>query len=731
MQSGTSELKDHPVLELFLQHRVMEELCTRAIHDKPQGLLPVILAATTSIMRTLRYPLLPHQRVHKPLCQLLTHATDISAQYALAAKRLPSSDRADMISYTRRIDANLANLILCLWRKIYEAPQTLDFFSFIDHTASAAGVTTAETPHHQLVQLDLIKCLIPLMGKQKIGATAKEALLLAVSLHDVRINYYILHETRLMHNVVTELSKKYVQSVDSLLLTVVPSSPSSLVPLVTHDATAAFEKVLRFCSALALASCANVSRPSLSHNNNSTKTVFVPQKSVDLFSEICREVREVFISTCLVPLMMEHAEQQVIATQAVCRLMLRELMAGSAAAIGVGNREGQKHIHPIALLISQQLIRSSELSDALLARASSASKDVSLSTLLLLESLVGCAALTDLEIVFLRSDANSDANSSEEGSVPATTNIESVLNTLQFPSQHHQDGGSKGSKKVPASVENYMNFAVDCIMSKASFSFSGSDAVESASDEPALSLGRGPMLSLLLKKLKAFSSLRFEEQLAVTGLVQQAVNFLCVLVCSSDSERKSQLTFVELMNIFKTIKSAEREITAHVKQIADASYKMELVRAILSSSDAASTAKLRKVLDKEGPQVIRILESTVLLRELIHELHGYLLAVKKLRVIFASDALSSFAALHDKSAGANRGCGDINDPCDDLSDCASVSDFGDCAGVNANKEVLDREESEAEPVTEADFEKDWAEMNDLLSELATDSVDTNIIAEVV
>ena len=66
---------DHPCLESFLQFHVMQELCNRALKDRPRGCITLVLGTATAILRNVRYPLLPHQTVHVPLGQLISFAT--------------------------------------------------------------------------------------------------------------------------------------------------------------------------------------------------------------------------------------------------------------------------------------------------------------------------------------------------------------------------------------------------------------------------------------------------------------------------------------------------------------------------------------------------------------------------------------------------------------------------------------------------------------------------------
>jgi hypothetical protein len=71
------------------------------------GCLPLVLAFTTSVLRGLRYPLLPHQTVHKSLCQLIVNAASISTQYSAMIKSVPDQ-RSSLQAYIKRIGISVA-----------------------------------------------------------------------------------------------------------------------------------------------------------------------------------------------------------------------------------------------------------------------------------------------------------------------------------------------------------------------------------------------------------------------------------------------------------------------------------------------------------------------------------------------------------------------------------------------------------------------------------------------
>ncbi len=89
--------KAYPCIDIFLSHHMMRELCTRALKDSPRGCMSVILAASAGILRYIRYPLLPHQSVHVPLAQLISHALLVSNS------TLVSGNNEAFLNYKKKI----------------------------------------------------------------------------------------------------------------------------------------------------------------------------------------------------------------------------------------------------------------------------------------------------------------------------------------------------------------------------------------------------------------------------------------------------------------------------------------------------------------------------------------------------------------------------------------------------------------------------------------------------
>lgn len=72
------------------------------IFDYFSGCLPLVLAVATMILRTLHYPLLPHQTVHRSLCQLIGNTSTLLGKYSAVIKNLPEQKNA-LQTYIRKI----------------------------------------------------------------------------------------------------------------------------------------------------------------------------------------------------------------------------------------------------------------------------------------------------------------------------------------------------------------------------------------------------------------------------------------------------------------------------------------------------------------------------------------------------------------------------------------------------------------------------------------------------
>ena len=104
------EIVELPCLDTFLQTHVLQALCNRATRDLPRGTLPLMLGTVAALLRSVKYPLLSHQTIHKPVAHLISVAARYEALFVAAGSALPrnsslTSERSslDLATYKKRI----------------------------------------------------------------------------------------------------------------------------------------------------------------------------------------------------------------------------------------------------------------------------------------------------------------------------------------------------------------------------------------------------------------------------------------------------------------------------------------------------------------------------------------------------------------------------------------------------------------------------------------------------
>lgn len=162
-----------------------------------------------------------------------------------------------------RIDTGLTSLIRILWRKIAENPPVLHFFSLYDKREIKC------TQFGAPLQMDILTGLIDLMGKPRVGKYAKEALLIALSLHDARVDSFIIQRTSLIQIIVEDVVRRFQHALEAGVYpgnapsTAMGGRPSIQPMCISKNAITprhaearpppvdAFIKAVRFCNAVA------------------------------------------------------------------------------------------------------------------------------------------------------------------------------------------------------------------------------------------------------------------------------------------------------------------------------------------------------------------------------------------------------------------------------------------------------------------------------------------------
>jgi hypothetical protein len=91
-----------PVIDRLLHANIVRELCQRAIKDSPRGTLPMLLVALSSLLRTVKFPLLPHQSIYKPITNLISYATRYEELIEKSVGR-NQMEKNELLSYKRRV----------------------------------------------------------------------------------------------------------------------------------------------------------------------------------------------------------------------------------------------------------------------------------------------------------------------------------------------------------------------------------------------------------------------------------------------------------------------------------------------------------------------------------------------------------------------------------------------------------------------------------------------------
>lgn len=70
-----------PCIGFFLQHKIVSKLCDRAILDRPQGVLVLVVSWLAKLLESVKYPLLPI--VHKPVARLVAMVVRYDAMHGI------------------------------------------------------------------------------------------------------------------------------------------------------------------------------------------------------------------------------------------------------------------------------------------------------------------------------------------------------------------------------------------------------------------------------------------------------------------------------------------------------------------------------------------------------------------------------------------------------------------------------------------------------------------------
>jgi hypothetical protein len=510
--------------------------------------------------------------------------------------------------------------------------------------------------------LDAITCLIPLMGKPKVGLQAKEALLVAVSMHDRRVDRFILTETNLPRNIVHEMVKKFgvcvAASVTFVPITpatsgisrgeILSGAPSASVDPSSKSSIISFVKVLRFCAAFVSAASDQGGTEEFDGFMN-----IEDPSCASLQATVCDHYRDLFLHECVKPALLENGEQQVLVVQSLFRSMLLELSPSQSRKLGdsslssLNASAAQLLCTPTTALICEDR----ELLQTILRRAGSVFRPVSISTLQLLSTLLGAASMREsCRLILAPEEVEGGGSSGSKGNPgeqsPATPSksldIDTTLNKVisgaatKFGSIPWVGRCNAQGARENCST-NYMEAGLDRILSRLAggIQCQGSEALLQIDPTMFPVAGSrpvgGPLLELTKRKLASFLTLKYDEQVAVTGLVEKCVTMLSTLLVLSGSDPMGNILLKLFIGLFESVSERVTELANHMKSFSDAEQKLEIICAVLN--DPNCDQRYRRLIEKESMQVVRILETSLIVRELYREFEGSLLAVRQLRIV--------------------------------------------------------------------------------------------------
>jgi hypothetical protein len=153
-------------------------------------------------------------------------------------------------------------------------------------------------------------------------------------------------------------------------------------------------------------------------------------------------------------------------------------------------------------------------------------------------------------------------------------------------------------------------------------------------------------MALLARKLSQFLNMKNEEQLVITSLVSFCVALLSAAtivpptgVQLKANQRLHNSCYLScLLDVLLAVEKIWLDMRGHVMKIPEFGIKFTAVRHIMlqTATNRRVDPVLRKLVEKETVQTRKILESSVMAREMLAEVRGSVHATKKLRASLQS-----------------------------------------------------------------------------------------------
>lgn len=368
----------------------------------------------------------------------------------------------------------------------------------------------------------------------------------------------------------------------------------------------------------------------------------------------------------------------------------RFLCFNNTGGLLVPSEFGSSTPPPVGAKGEDDSAREIDVSGLLISRAMSVSKALATSSLQLLHDLISISPLEQaLQLLTKESNRHPSVLSPQSSSVPKTKqpifpsgsdlgSLESAIALAKNPMITIDVGLAEVCTVIASSgkiidddptIERgkgmgldqlYIDAAAESMLARLSTRLNSlsPSAIEDYSQSPIVRIGAGhasPLIELVQLKLGQYLSMKTDDQLTLAGLVGSCVGLLCtltvvlprsIIVQSShqtpDSMEPKQprgecydripLEFV--LSILHSVESLWSATRRHVLRISDFGIKFSACRHVIMSSSTGKRVDpaLRKLIDSESPQNRRLLDSAVMVREMLAEVRGSILAARKLRL---------------------------------------------------------------------------------------------------
>ena len=307
----------YPCIQYIIEERVLEILCAMALADHPPGMMALVLQTTRLLLfHITQQQLLFHVSIHRPLCHMIHVCMAARKGLGSSNPRSGRSGGGTRGGVSVRAQASLVALLEEIWKQIEKDPKLIHvFFDYGREDLSKEQQEKFDKKrHHHLL---IFAALIPYMHvKRQSGDRARNALMTAVGVRNVKLHEYMLHRSVFCRRVADGLSSAFA------------ALPNSLESRSEEQDQAAITALEEFKRRLAFARDLCLKGDEEGMNNFMSGSIRGTDDSIignGLVEAVVREIRERFFEDRLLPSLMGVSENGQIAATVYTHTMLQTL----------------------------------------------------------------------------------------------------------------------------------------------------------------------------------------------------------------------------------------------------------------------------------------------------------------------------------------------------------------------------------------------------------------------